>query len=384
MDLSLEEVRWDTVTWDYVRIWQGELPPQPKGALVRYRLGARIKGTDQWFFADNQSPQLNDATDFAIWIDHDQIPSWAHDSRIYHVFLDRFFPGKGREWEHPGDLSGFFGGTLLGVIQKLDYIQDLGFNALWLSPVFASPTHHGYDATDYYTVEPRLGTNEDMLELIADAHKREMRIILDFVANHWSNLHPTFQAAQKDKNCEFIDWYTWKKWPDEYKTYFDVKSMPELNLRPGSPARAYLLECAQYWLKKGVDGYRLDYAYGPPYDFWVDFRKACRQVNPNCFLFGEVVHTANKQKSYAGVFDGIIDFHLARALRETFAQNSWSLAEFEAFLSAHESYFGDTLLRVSILDNHDMNRFLFLAGNDTSKLKVAALVLMTLSQPVIL
>ena len=185
------------------------------------------------------------------------------------------------------------------MIQKLDYIQSFGFNTLWLSPLFASPSHHGYDATDLYQVEPRLGTNADLKELIAAAHARGMRLLLDFVANHWSHQHPSFQAALADEHSPYHDWYTWKHWPDDYATYFDVRGLPQLNLRPG-PARTYLLDCAAYWLHEGVDGFRLDYANGPAHDFWTDFRRACRTARPDCWLFGEVVHTAPVQASFGG------------------------------------------------------------------------------------
>ena len=178
-----------------MRTWKVTLPPLPAGALLRYHLAARPTGTRQWVFADNQSRSHHDATEFTLWLDPNGLPDWARQAIVYHVFLDRFYPGEGRPWLKPQNLSGFYGGTLRGVIQKLDYIQSFGFNTLWLSPLFASPSHHGYDATDLYQVEPRLGTNADLKELIAAAHARGMRLLLDFVANHWSHQHPSFQAA---------------------------------------------------------------------------------------------------------------------------------------------------------------------------------------------
>jgi glycosidase len=380
IDLQAAGVAWDTIAWDYVRRWTGTLPPQPAGAMIRYRLAARLAGTDQWVFADNQTRRAADATEFAVWVDDGAAPEWARAALVYHVFLDRFYPGDGRPWLKPSNLSGFFGGTLRGVIHKLDYIQSLGCNALWLSPLFASPSHHGYDATDYYAVEPRLGTNADLKELIEAAHARGMRVMLDFVANHWSHLHPTFQSARRDPRSPYQEWYTWHAWPDDYETYFGVKELPQLNLRRG-PARDYLLECARYWLRQGVDGYRLDYAYGPPHDFWADFRRACRSARPDCWLFGEIIRTAPMQLSYAPHLDGTLDFLLARALRETFARGAWDLAQFEAFLAAHEAYFPASFSRPAFLDNHDMNRFLFAADGHTARVKLGALVLFTLSGP---
>jgi cyclomaltodextrinase / maltogenic alpha-amylase / neopullulanase len=229
-------------------------------------------------------------------------------------------------------------------------------------------------------VEPRLGTNADLKQLIEQAHARGIRMILDFVANHWSKDHFTFQDALKNPNSPYHDWYFWNKWPDDYECYFKVKELPKLNLNPG-PARDYLLMVARHWLREGFDGYRLDFAYGPPHDFWVDFRRACREVKPDCWIFGEIIHTVPMLLSYTGIMDGTLDFHLARALRETFATGKMTLAEFEAFLSGHEAFFPPEHIRPSFLDNHDEERFLFLAGNDTNRLQLAALILYTLSGP---
>ena len=371
---------WSTLEWRYVRHWHGEMPPQPSGTTVHYKIGGRVLDANNWTFADNQARVLSEATAFAISVDDYDAPTWVRDAVIYHIFLDRFYPGDGVPWKKPTNLSGFFGGTLRGAIQKFDYIQSLGCNAVWLSPLFASPTHHGYDATDYYTVEPRFGTNAELMELIEKAHQRGIRVILDFVANHWSNHHPTFQTAQRDPDSEYRAWYTWQQWPDEYTSFFGVKGMPQLNLKHKA-ASDYLLECAQYWLRKGVDGYRLDYAPGPPHTFWADFRKACKAVNPDAFLFGEVVGHSEVIASYVPHFDGCLDFLLADALRRTFVLQTSTLLEFEAFLGAHEVYFSDGFSLPAFLDNHDMTRILYLAKEDKAKVRLAALVLFTLSAP---
>ena len=379
-DFLPTESVWNTLQWRYVRHWHGQIPPQASGATLRYRIGGRVIGTDSWIFADNQARVLSEATEFAISVDDYDVPAWVRDAVIYHIFLDRFYPGDGMPWKKPTNLSGFFGGTLRGVIQKLDYIQSLGCNAIWLSPLFASPSHHGYDATDYYTVEPRFGTNTDLKELIENAHQRDIRVILDFVANHWSNQHPTFQAAQRDENSEYRTWYTWQRWPHEYTSFFGVKGMPQLNLKH-KPASDYLLACARYWLENGVDGYRLDYAPGPPHTFWADFRQACKAVNSDVFLVGEVVQHSEGIAAYIPHFDGCLDFLLADALRRTFVLETLTLLEFEAFLAAHEAYFPKDFSLPAFLDNHDMTRILYLADEDKAKVRLAALVLYTLSAP---
>ena len=379
-ELTATESVWNVLEWRYVRHWSGQIPPQANGTIVRYKIGGRVMGSDGWIFADNQARVLSEATEFAISVDDYDLPTWARDAVIYHIFLDRFYPGDDVSWKRPTSLSGFFGGTLRGVIQKLDYIQSLGCNAIYLSPLFASPSHHGYDATDYYTIEPRLGTNEELKELIEKAHASGIRVILDFVANHWSNKHPTFQTAQRDEDSEYRAWYTWQRWPDMYTSFFGVKGMPQLNLKH-KPASDHLLACARYWLENGVDGYRLDYAPGPPQTFWADFRQTCKAVKPDVFLFGEVVGHAEAVASYIPHFDGCLDFLLVDSLRRTFVLETSTLLEFEAFLTAHEAYFSLDFSLPAFLDNHDMTRILYLASEDKAKVKLAALVLFTLAPP---
>jgi len=159
-----------------------------------------------------------------------------------------------------------------------------------------------------------------------------------------------------------------------------VKGMPQLNLKH-KPASDYLLKCAQYWLQQGVDGYRLDYAPGPPRTFWADFRQACKAVKPDAFLFGEVVSHSEVIASYMPHFDGCLDFLLADALRRTFALETSTLLELETFLASHETYFPQDFSLPAFLDNHDMTRILYLAREDKAKVRLAALVLFTLSAP---
>ena len=373
LDLEPASADWDDPSWSIVRTWTVNLPPQPAGTLLRYRLSARRVDSGQWVEADGGSG-------FALWVDNDPPPAWACAAIVYQIFPDRFYPGDGRPWNKTRSLMDIYGGTLRGVIDKLGYINSLGFNAIWLNPFFTTSSHHGYNASDYYTVEPRLGTNADLKELIEKAHTRGIRLILDFVANHWSNEHFTFRDAQKNPQSPYRDWYFWNHWPDDYECYFKVRELPRIDLNHPA-ARAYMLDVARFWLREGFDGYRLDFAYGPPHDFWVDFRRACREVKPECWIFGEVIHTAEWLRSYTGIMDGTLDFFLTRALRETFARARMSLNEFEAFLSGHEAFFPPEHSRPSFLDNHDEARFLYIAGDDKARLRLAALVHYTLAGP---
>ena len=381
LTLSKTELIWDTPGWGGLQYWEGTLPAQDKGTMLRYRLAAYSPCSEKWLFADDQAEAFDQATNYSIWYDKDKTPEWAKKALVYQVFVDRFNPGRGRQWAQTEDLTKPFGGTLSGVTQKLDDIQRMGFDTLWLSPIFSSPSHHAYDVSDYYQINPRFGSGEDFDSLLEKAHNKGMRVILDFVVNHCSNQHPAFLDAQAHQDSPYHDWFTWEPWPESYQCFYEVKEMPELDLSYGKPARAYLLECARYWLRRGVDGFRLDYAHGPEQDFWVDFRRACRRVNPACWTFGEVVAPADIQASFAGGIDGSLDFLLCQALRLTFAQQTWPLSRLAGFLESHWDHYPADFSLPAFIDNHDMNRFIFSAHADVRLLKLALLLLYALPQP---
>ncbi len=361
---------WSTLVWGYVRVFRATLPGQAADTIVRYRLSAGAANGDE-VLADGGAY-------FAYYVSDDPPPEWARDAIIYHVFVDRFSPGAGRAWQQPATPSGFYGGTLRGVTEKLDYIFNLGANTLWLSPIFPSPSHHGYDATDLFDIEPRLGTKQGLRELLDAAHARGLRVLLDLVPNHWSDQHANFQQALADAASPYRNWYNFHNYPDEYESFFGVRTLPQINLRHAD-ARGHMLDASAYWLEFGVDGYRLDYASGPTPDFWAEFRRVTRAVKADCWTFGEVVDPPDLQLSFEGLLDGCLDFMLLDAIRQTFAFGRWDALRFAAFLDAHEAYFPPAFSRPSFLDNHDMNRFSWTVRGDIGSLKLAALCQFTLA-----
>lgn len=381
-ELEFEKVdlHWDTPTWGWLQTWKVQLQAK-EGAILRYYIYASLSDGSK-VYADNQAGSEEQATQFARWLNpHNLAPTWSKTARVYQIFVDRFNPGRNRDWLQTQNLLSPFGGTLRGVIEKLDNIQDLGFNTIWLTPIFSSPSHHGYDISDYTQIEPRIGTEEDLRELMTLAHQKGMRVLLDFVANHCSNQHPAFQSGLADQFVAHSGWFTWTKWPKRYISYYNVKTMPELNLRFGSPARAHLIEAAQKWLKLGVDGYRLDYAIGPDRDFWVDFQRACLEINPECWTFGEVVAPADEQTQLAGSIHGTLDFLTCQALRETFATRTWDATRLAGYLQSFQDAFPPAFSRPAFIDNHDMNRFVFTAEGNLDAVNAALSLLYLLPQP---
>lgn len=375
---ELVDTRWDIINWTYRQTWQVALPPQPDGTLVRYQIEAHVAHCETIYLAD-------EGATFSYLVGEAVPPDWSCGAVVYQIFPDRFYPGNGRSWNKVSALRDIYGGTLRGIIQKLDYIADMGFNTIWLNPFFPDDnTHHGYHATDYFNVNPRMGTLDDIKELVAEAHARGIRLLLDFVANHWSKLHDSFQEAVKNPESPYYDWYHWIDYPYDYETFLGVMTLPQVNVSHPD-VRKYLLESAAYWLGEiGFDGLRLDYALGPTHDFWTVLRQTVKKIHPDAWVFGEVVETPSMIRSYEGRFDGCLDFPLMQFLRDTFAMERMSLTQFDTFLNNHERFFPTTFSRPSFLDNHDMNRFSWLAKNDTRKLKVAALCQFTLVGPPII
>jgi glycosidase len=229
-------------------------------------------------------------------------------------------------------------------------------------------------------VEPRLGTLHDWRDLVDAAHARGLRLILDFVANHVSDQHPAFVAARADRSSPFVPWFRFRQWPDVYQGFFDLPSMPVLETN-NADVRAHLIDQAKLWLSRGCDGFRLDHAHGPGPGFWSEFRAAIKTEYPDAILLGEVTEPPAEQRVYAGRMDGLLDFTLAEVFRQTFRAPPGLPDGLGVFLNKHLAYFGDELLLASFLDSHDMNRFLWLVGNDARKLRLAALCQFTLPVP---
>ena len=383
LEYEKAKLHWDTVAWTWQRHWQAKFPALKDGQVLRYRVYGTLPNGKK-IYADNQATSVKKATQFAIWADPNPVPpEWSKTARVYQIFVDRFNRGNNKPWLQTENIHAIFGGDLRGITEKLDTIHDLGFNTLWLTPIFKTPSTHGYDTTDYEAIDPRFGTKDDLKELINTAHAKGMRVLLDFVANHASNRHPIFQRALADSQAPERDWFRWKRWPT-YHTFARVKAMPKLNLDFGSPAHAHLLKVAQEWLKLGVDGYRLDHANGPDRAFWVDFRRACREVKPDVWLLAEVVMPPDAQASYLGSFDGTLDFMTNQALRESFARHSWDIQELANYLQNYHEQFPENFSRGAFIDNHDMNRFLFAAqGNQKALHAALSLLYLMPGQPIV-
>jgi alpha-glucosidase len=277
-----------------------------------------------WWY-NGAGPQRHvptDANDFRLLADYDA-PLWIRDSVFYQIFPDRFADGdpasnvQDNEFEYRGLKSNakrwgepqspwpqamveFYGGDLPGVEAHLDYLTDLGINAIYLNPIFTAYSNHRYDVVDYENVDPHLGGNA-ALELLRRAlTEREMRVILDIVPNHCGVMHPWFQAALADSNARSAEYFTFHRHPEAYESWLGVRSLPKLNYRSqslrdaiyGSPNSVF-----RRWLKQpySIDGWRVDVAnmlarHGKDQlemEVWSGIRQAVKAENPQAYLLGE-------------------------------------------------------------------------------------------------
>lgn len=396
---------WDTLAWGYVSHWQAEIPAQDDGTVVRYLIGAWGEDGDEVFadwpvvqdvaeqaaaaFFENRPlpedvPPPAAPHQFTYHVDRLKPPEWAHEAIIYHVYVDRFYPGDGQAWLQTDNLQDYCGGTLWGVRDKLDYIADLGVNCIWLSPTWLAASYHGYDVIDYTQTDPRLGGDDALRAVVEGAHQRGLRVLLDMVCNHISNRSPVFIAAQEGGDSR--DWFYFDDSKIGYRTFFGVPEMPQINTNhPG--ARQWLIEMAQYWLREfDIDGYRLDYANGPGPDFWSYFRATCRAVKADALCFGEIIDEPSKLLEYVGRLDGCLNFHVGEQLRHAYGLGQRSVADFERFLARQQQFFPphEDFIMPLFIDSHDMTRFLTVADGDVEKLKQAADIQLSLPYPPII
>jgi glycosidase len=333
--------------------------------------------------------------------------TWFRNAIVYHILVDRF---AGYDTQKDPMLPDFIGGTLKGLLEKLNYLHDLGINTLWLSPVYATRAYHGYHIIDFYQTDTRFGTEEDLKQLIDEAHRKSIRVVLDFVPNHCSRDHPYFIDALEHKNSRYRAWFYFRKYSHEYLSFLHFSDLPKINLDYPA-ARNHIVGAARKWLAIGVDGFRLDHAVGPSHDFWKTFRKEVKGMNLEAVLIGEAwlenisagmlntlnikhkylrfllgVKPGDLQRDYAGVFDGVLDFYFHHQAVKHIAYKEEELIDLAKIAHNMEQHYkaSPDYYLPSFVDNHDMDRFLFVAGQSREKLKQALQLQFSLPQPPIL
>jgi cyclomaltodextrinase len=319
------------------------------------------------------------------------IPDWIADAIFYQIFPDRFCRGKPyphldnmASWNDLPTRENFFGGNFQGIVDRLDYLQNgLGVNAIYLNPIFRAETNHRYDTSDYFQIDPALGTNDSFRDLVGEIHRRGMHIILDGVFNHCGLMFQPFQdLMQRGEKSAYKDWFLSRSYPLRtdplnYLTCGGAAYLPKFN-HAYRPVQEFILKVASFWIREfGIDGWRLDVPFKVPQSFWREFRQAVKDVNPQAYLVGEIWREAGPWIQ-GDIFDGTTNYRLRELLLDYCLSNVLDAEDFafetDMLVQAH----GDSnVAMLNLLGSHDTARILTLLRGDMDRLRVALTYLMT-------
>lgn len=284
------------------------------------------------------------------------------DEIMYFIMIDRFNNGDtSNDFDvNRDDPKAYHGGDFRGITEKLDYLKDMGFTALWLTPIVQNEEkgYHGYWTEDFYNVEEHFGTLEDFKELVAEAHKRDMKIIVDLVVNHTGYQHAWLK--EEDKKDWFNPNESIRDWNDQEQVENGwIYGLPDIN-QNNPETRKYLLDMAKWWIEEtDIDGYRLDTVKHVPKDFWEDFSKEMKSVKEDFFLIGEVWH--DNPEYVAGYqetgIDSLVDYPTYNELTRIFTTPNQPLTRLSSIHYHNQNSYENPNILGTFLDNHDVERF---------------------------
>ena len=318
----------------------------------------------------------------------DKSPSWVDDAVFYQIFPDRFRIGKGDlkkdyinlRWGDAPNPKSFAGGDLKGIIESLPYLRKLGINAIYLTPIFLSPSNHKYDTVDYLRIDPQFGSEDDLKELIALAHGLNMRIVLDAVFNHVSRDSVYFLDAIKNgKGSQYWDWFFVKGDAIDLDSpnyeYFSVcPYMPKLNAASPSCSR-FLLKVCLHYLELGIDGWRLDVADEVSHAFWAMLSSNIKRLYPDSILVAE--HWHNPNRFLEDGLDGAMNYPVTYAIEDFIAKKEIDAFSFASRINRIYANLYPTKLKgmLNLLESHDTFRFLTLCQGDEDRYRQALAIL---------
>ncbi len=304
-------------------------------------------------------------------------PDWVNDTVWYQIFPDRFCNG-----DHsidPADVTGWrnhgsvkneecFGGDFAGIIQKLDYLKELGINGLYLTPVNESPSNHKYDTTGYTNLDPRFGDEKTFRTLVEEAHNRGIRVMLDGVFNHCGYYFMPWQdVLAKGPDSRYFDWFMINKWPinweggaakkGELYTFAFFDNMPKLNTS-NPEVRQYFVDICAGWVENyKIDGLRLDVANEVSHVFCKELHTRIKEINPEIYILGEIWHNAMPWLR-GDEFDAVMNYPLGESIKDFWIDKSLTNEDFEFTINrCYTSYMQQTNdVLFNLLDSHDTKR----------------------------
>ena len=304
-------------------------------------------------------------------------PDWLKNGTMYQIFPDRFCNGDHSidpedvvPWREHGRVKNeeCFGGDLAGITSKLDYLQNLGINGLYLTPINESPSNHKYDTTDYTKIDPRFGDEETLIHLVEEAHKRGIRVMLDGVFNHCGYYFAPWQdVLEKGPESEYYDWFMINEWPfdrngkaakkKQIYTFAFYDGMPKINTN-NPEVRKYFVDICANWVEHyGIDGIRLDVANEVSHRFCKELHARVKEINPDIYILGEIWHNALPWLR-GDEFDAVMNYPLGQSIKDFWIDKSLTNEDFEYTINrCYTSYMQQTNdVLFNLLDSHDTKR----------------------------
>ena len=319
------------------------------------------------------------------------VPGWVKDAVFYQIFPERFAngdtandPAGVEAWGGTPTGRNFFGGDLQGIIDHLDYIHDLGVNAIYLNPIFAATTNHKYNTTDYMRIDPHFGDDAVFRKLLDSCHARGIRLVIDGVFNHVGVAFFAFADVRaKGQRSIYKDWFIIHGFPvgppskPNYECWWGYGSLPKLNTN-NEAVRKYLFDVTRKWTSMGIDGWRLDVPNEIPHDFWRAWRTLVKSINPDCYIVGEIWDNATAWLQ-GDQFDGVMNYRFRDPCLKFFAQETASPSAFDTALAHQRQDYPDEVnfALQNLLGSHDTERLLTMCNGDVDREKLAVLFQMT-------
>lgn len=344
-----------------------------------------------------------------------QTPDWVKHAVFYQIFPDRFARTRRHldrpemavtlePWNAPPTFEGYKGGDLWGIVEKLDYLEDVGITALYLTPIFQSACNHRYHTHDYYQVDPLLGGNEAFTDLLEAAHARNIRVVLDGVFNHASRGFFYFNdILENGPHSPWIDWFKVEQWPlsaydgaqpANYTSWVNNRALPQFN--HAHPAvREYIMRIGEHWIRQGIDGWRLDVPFEVKEPgFWEEFRDRIKAINPEAYIVGEV-WTPAQEWLQGDRFDAVMNyvftgptmaFAAGDRVQKKYAESpeyypypaldaAGYRAKVEELLSLYDWEIQQ--VQLNLLSSHDVARARTVMGDDLTSMELAVLLQLT-------
>ncbi|HEY9574883.1 MAG TPA: glycoside hydrolase family 13 protein [Lachnospiraceae bacterium] len=368
-----QEEEW---TYYYADRFTKELADQYKGDKI-------IDGRSEYY----QYP-------FILRTEIPDLPDWFKDSCVYNIFPDSF-ASKNRSisknkkiitLENGVEIQNCLGGTISGIRENLDYIKNLGFDCLYLNPIFTAGEYHKYDVIDYYHIDPCLGDEDDFMSLVEEVHSKGMHIIIDGVFNHCSWRFFAFEdVVDNGENSMYKDWFydvtfpvTRPISPQEvpgYTCFAYERKMPKLNTA-NTEVQRYFSAVGAYWINKfHVDGWRLDVANEISREFWQKFRKSVKAANPGAVLIGEVWE--NAETWIPELFDSTMNYEFRRICVDYLSSEVANATKAAYAFENMRIRYPENIVKgqLNLLDSHDVPRFLSMCNGDMELLKLGCILL---------